>query len=983
MTSHLPLEIQGFISPILCWVENTHRLGLPEPWAAPSASYPDREEAWLMRELPTYSRDSLEEIIRAARRPIPRSHLPSMPRHGNPAVPALDPPEGYNLVRAMSKLAERYFQWLGNELCIRAGLMVEIHELAARFPVQHMIRYCHADAAARGSITHSLALKLPEKLDQLHTMYQGLRTEVEKGISEGHLHLTSVLSGYESWADQVMSDLDTRVARQGAEKGRERESDRLSSLGRAAVRILAIGLCHANLGKPGELNLPFSLFDRLDALYWARDRLDAEQAHDQLRRDLRDALTEVEQWMASALGRQYGDELTWLLAILDPFAERWRDEIRGYSGPSPRRRHGIRLRIRALEVVHFRVQEVLIARNGDGSSKQSRERNGQSRERDGDDGIGPQPDPIWQFLHQGFFRYLVYHTHHWRQSVQSGKTTGLRYFHHYFRSPQRRGVVDETEAKAMCFERMVENKALACVEGRLSPPISEADYMPWILSYAAKPDRLEQFGIVVHFIKAGHGQPHEQRAQCGLPTLRHGQLRRDTRRQALRFYRTMTTPHPVVPFIVGIDAANLELTTPPEVFAPAFRFLREYPIEVRHRDTATQEFGRYRGLFDEIADRRLGMTYHVGEDFRHLLSGLRAIHEMIDFLKPLPGDRIGHGIALALDPEVWAEQAGYQAVLPKQEWLDTLVWIHHLLGPGHDLIGELAVEDRIQQLSRAIYGSCQVDVSNQPNPLGRDWAIPALYDSWRLRQLDPYSADLAKLANDRFVLQPPRGGGAEHYRWADIQTKVYEEVDQYIGSNAAYHLLGFYWFNEQARTEGDKIITVSMYKQRKRWLAVCREVQERVAEMVQEHELVVEVNPSSNRFIGPINTLDDHHVYKLTLDEKNLLKRGIRATVNTDNPGVLATSLAHEFYLLGEVLVAAGVPEAEVVNWLRWLRENGRDFSFLRYALEPDNKHLKQLLHDLLERHRPLLRRIRGHRRLYPRVVERWLREQQNHRSPS
>src|SRR5207253_1199797 len=49
----------------------------------------------------------------------------------------------------------------------------------------------------------------------------------------------------------------------------------------------------------------------------------------------------------------------------------------------------------------------------------------------------------------------------------------------------------------------------------------------------------------------------------------------------------------------------------------------------------------------------LGLTVHVGEDFQWLTSGLRAVAEPIHWGLLRRGDRIGHGIALTLDPDEW------------------------------------------------------------------------------------------------------------------------------------------------------------------------------------------------------------------------------------------------------------------------------------------------------------------------------------------
>ena len=49
-------------------------------------------------------------------------------------------------------------------------------------------------------------------------------------------------------------------------------------------------------------------------------------------------------------------------------------------------------------------------------------------------------------------------------------------------------------------------------------------------------------------------------------------------------------------------------------------------------------------------------TIHVGEDFVRLTQGLWRIHEPIEYGLLRVGDRIGHGLALGIDPKQWASQ---------------------------------------------------------------------------------------------------------------------------------------------------------------------------------------------------------------------------------------------------------------------------------------------------------------------------------------
>ena len=89
--------------------------------------------------------------------------------------------------------------------------------------------------------------------------------------------------------------------------------------------------------------------------------------------------------------------------------------------------------------------------------------------------------------------------------------------------------------------------------------------------------------------------------------------------------------------IKGIDAASPEIWCRPEVFAQAFRFLKNHWVES----------GRF--PFAETECSTLLATYHVGEDFLDILDGLRAIDEAILFLNLRCGDRLGHALALGVD----------------------------------------------------------------------------------------------------------------------------------------------------------------------------------------------------------------------------------------------------------------------------------------------------------------------------------------------
>lgn len=106
-------------------------------------------------------------------------------------------------------------------------------------------------------------------------------------------------------------------------------------------------------------------------------------------------------------------------------------------------------------------------------------------------------------------------------------------------------------------------------------------------------------------------------------------------------------------YFVGIDAAGNEMYSPPESFAYCFRL--------------------FRNRLEEY-NKKIGITFHAGEDFVHLISGIRYIFEVYEFLDYEAGDRIGHANALGLDSKVWREKLNNTIRMKQGEWLDNLMF---------------------------------------------------------------------------------------------------------------------------------------------------------------------------------------------------------------------------------------------------------------------------------------------------------------------
>lgn len=92
--------------------------------------------------------------------------------------------------------------------------------------------------------------------------------------------------------------------------------------------------------------------------------------------------------------------------------------------------------------------------------------------------------------------------------------------------------------------------------------------------------------------------------------------------------------------------------------------LRKYTDDVVAVDVAGKDFdaspSAFKDVFDEIRKMPRKMpwrfTYHVGEDFYHILGGLRMIYEAATLLGLNPKDRLGHASAAGVDPRIWSER---------------------------------------------------------------------------------------------------------------------------------------------------------------------------------------------------------------------------------------------------------------------------------------------------------------------------------------
>ena len=373
------------------------------------------------------------------------------------------------------------------------------------------------------------------------------------------------------------------------------------------------------------------------------------------------------------------------------------------------------------------------------------------------------------------------------------------------------------------------------------------------------------------------------------PVRYHGLRRRILRQGRDLLAISVSTPK-FRELLTGVDAAANESHAPPEPFGPVFRMMR-------------------RGGW-------VHATFHVGEDFEHLVSGIRTVVEAVKFLDLQSGDRIGHGTAVGIDPRHWLRCMGPRIMLRVQDHLDNLVFAHERLAAPYAENAHALASD-IHRLSCQMYGSAQ-----SPH---------LLYMAWGLRRLDPYEARYVdrrlssltevrdRKVEDRLIIH----GLTDPHRRAEAQEALNARRDMPDAfkllldyHRPEVHKRGMDW----SEVKTDQIGTGAMVA-----------LQHQAIELLNKRNIAIETLPTSNVRISFYDDHEDHHILRWLGRHPDFPADAPRPAVcvGSDDPGIFASSLRNEYAHLKRVLQdRLGLGSDEIAGILRQLNANGRAFRF-------------------------------------------------------
>ena len=378
--------------------------------------------------------------------------------------------------------------------------------------------------------------------------------------------------------------------------------------------------------------------------------------------------------------------------------------------------------------------------------------------------------------------------------------------------------------------------------------------------------------------------------------------------------------------ITTIDVAGDENKTPPEVYAPVIKYLRR---DIKKLDDFKAHYIKYQRDGHEFAENyKLRISVHAGEDFNHIITGMRKVYESVKFYKMGHRDRLGHALAIGIEPKEWCEQNG-DIFVSKQEHLDNLVWLYY---QSIEVISSyknaqqlrLKYEKIIKKLYEKIYKSNHNHLSDE---------IDDIYKAWKLREFCP---------NVMFENNESLNKADEYLKIADFdESKLCK--DDYKEAKKIYEK---YHNCSKVRKKGDEIIKIEYANINDNYFEYCindedleliEAVQDRLIQKLCDKGIIIETNPSSNVYISYIDSFEKHPIYRWNPiedqdleDSKKFNKYGIRTSrlevcVNTDDPAIMPTTLRNEFEVIENSALKHSDSQENIKNWSENIRLLGLD----------------------------------------------------------
>ena len=419
-----------------------------------------------------------------------------------------------------------------------------------------------------------------------------------------------------------------------------------------------------------------------------------------------------------------------------------------------------------------------------------------------------------------------------------------------------------------------------------------------------QPMNIPVLGIVYHFLKSKHLNDSSGYF-CWRNVLEQKYINEEhsivIRWHMQNISRALLELRSKIPFIseyiVGIDAASEENAMEPWMFAPAYNIMHS-------ERNAKAGFNDY----DIQNVQSIRFTYHVGEEFRHIISGLRHIDEVIEEFHYQAGDRLGHALAIGIDIDKWIDE-NEVVPIPAREYMENLLWVW-----GKNTCEEInlpiqleVLEDKIMNIAERLY--------KHPESI----TVRMLYQAYK-KKFEEHSLEDIKM-------------------WAGKIGRNQDTIDNEIDENCFCYYMdtgNTYqgWTAEMLCLTNycpvfeEKYNEVYLLQVQKSDAELLKVLQQYLIDKIEHLGVFIETNPTSNLTIGDFSQMREHPLFRLSTIG-NGKGNHVQVMVNSDDPAVFHTNVENELAYIYYAAEYQGYSKEQVLEWVDSIRQNGVDGSFI------------------------------------------------------
>ncbi len=490
--------------------------------------------------------------------------------------------------------------------------------------------------------------------------------------------------------------------------------------------------------------------------------------------------------------------------------------------------------------------------------------------------------------------YLSFKTQFKFYFVQDNKSVGFHSFKKYEDRKMHYINNNKKEVINSVLEKYYQGEGLKSIEIRIAPK-SKMEFQKIIndltnsnniqFKKISKTDSGKEkilLGIVIHFIKRNYSYIED------VYTHRHSKFREELNTEKNKIISILESEeyNNYGINIIGIDAANEEIMCRPEHLAVVFR-------EIRNK-------------FEK--DINLGFTYHVGEEFLTVSSGLRAIDETIIFMNYKRGDRLGHAVVLGIKYEDYYSSKDKVVITNTQDYIDDLAWILSLNILSHH--EHEFVKSEVRVYLNNLYEGTNLKVPE----------IDDYIDSLMLRGDSPelyLDNCLTNYSYDRLRLVFPNN--------INHQNLLHISKFQNLCARKIYC---DYHYNIRLKRNGMIPVFLNINEI---FVSALTKAQMYLKEKIKRMGIIIETNPSSNKKIsyakGFQQIMPTNFNSKFLSNSNNI---NIPVTISADDSSIFQTTLEMEYSYVAKTLIDNNYDEEEVYNYIDYLRNLSLETTFLR-----------------------------------------------------